>query len=68
MPKLARLFYVGQLLPCCVLEADKKNVVLSVNPKLVNARLTASDLHVNMVSGWAVLRGGRGHSGQHGVY
>lgn len=34
---------------CCVLEMNKKSVVLSVNPRLVNARLTASDFHPNMV-------------------
>ena len=49
-PDLDRLYYVGQLLTCYVLEMDlaRKIVKLSINPKIVNGDF--ANFYVDMVS------------------
>lgn len=56
---LSRLFFVGQLVVCCVLsEVGKKRregrgkgrVELTVNPRIVNSHLSARDITEGMVS------------------
>ena len=49
---LSKLFHVGQLLPFSVLEEvrTKNLVALTVNPRIVNSNLSASDIRPNMVS------------------
>lgn len=48
---LSELFYVGQTLPCYVLEvlSQQKYVPVALNPRLVNCHLTAKSLRPNMV-------------------
>ena len=49
-PSLARLFHIGQLLPCYVLAVEGgTRVSLSVNPRLVNTHLTHRDIKPGMV-------------------
>lgn len=49
---LSKLFRAGQLLPFSVLEKvrTKNLVALTVNPRIVNSNLSASDIRPNMVS------------------
>eukprot|EP00731_Ephydatia_muelleri_P020460 Em0013g187a len=54
VPKMEQLFQIGSLLPCYVTAVrDTKVVSLSINPRLVNANLSASDVKADMViPGW----------------
>ena len=54
---LSKLFRVGQLLPFSVLEEvrTKNLVALTVNPRIVNSNLSASDIRPNMVSDMVCL-------------
>ena len=50
VPKMEQLFQIGTLLPCYVMAVrDTKVVSLSINPRLVNANLSASDVKADMV-------------------
>lgn len=51
LTELSRLFHVGQILPCFVLDVDTKrrHVQLTINPRLVNSHIVAKNLRPNMV-------------------
>lgn len=53
VPKMEQLFQIGALLPCYVTAVSDTRVLLSINPRLVNANLSASDVKADMViPGW----------------
>lgn len=49
VPELSKMFCVGQLLPCYILEGGDKIIQLSINPCLVNRHLKGNNLCSNMV-------------------
>lgn len=51
VPDLSKMYRIGQLLSCYVLKVNdsKKQVQLSINPKLINNQLTTKNLIPNMV-------------------
>ena len=50
VPRMEQLFQIGSLLPCYVTAVrDNKMVSLSINPRLVNTNLSASDVKADMV-------------------
>ena len=48
---LTRLLHVGQILPCCIISvnSEKRQVELSLNPRLVNSLVMKDNILPNMV-------------------